>query len=84
MKDYSEAIISIRNTLKEIQSICIKGHNYDSTFDLINKLYEDVGTLNAYCQFQQVIGLYEKHLERKVTEDEIKNIKITHENNNRD
>jgi len=84
MNDYSEAIISIRNTLKEIQSICIKGHNYDSTFDLIDKLYKGVGTLNAYCQLQQVIGLYEKHLERKVTEDEIKNIKITYEDNNQD
>ena len=54
MKDYSDSIISIRSTLKEIQSICTKGHDYDSTFDLIYKLYEDVGALNAYCHIQQI------------------------------
>ena len=54
MKDYSEAIISIKNNLKAIQSVCEKDRDYDKTFDLIYKLYEDVGKLNAYCQFQQI------------------------------
>tara|TARA_B100000401_G_C52505520_1_gene577057 strand:- start:131 stop:319 length:189 start_codon:yes stop_codon:yes gene_type:complete len=54
MKDYSEAIISIKNNLRAIQSICEKDRDYDKTFDLIYKLYEDVGRLNAYCQFQQI------------------------------
>ena len=54
MKDYSEAIISIKNNLKAIQSVCEKDRDYDLTFDLIYKLYEDVGKLNAYCQFQQI------------------------------
>ena len=54
MKDYSEAIISIKNNLRTIQSICEKDRDYDKTFDLIYKLYEDVGKLNAYCQFQQI------------------------------
>ena len=54
MKDYSEAIISIKNNLKAIQSVCEKDRDYDETFDLIYKLYEDVGKLNAYCQFQQI------------------------------
>ena len=54
MKDYSEAIISIKNNLKAIQSICEKDRDYNKTFDLIYKLYEDVGRLNAYCQFQQI------------------------------
>ena len=54
MKDYSEAIISIKNNLKAIQSVCEKDRDYDKTFDLIYKLYEDVGRLNAYCQFQQI------------------------------
>ena len=54
MNDYSEAIISIKNNLKAIQSVCEKDRDYDKTFDLIYKLYEDVGRLNAYCQFQQI------------------------------
>ena len=54
MKDYSDSIISIKNNLKAIQSICEKDRDYDKTFDLIYKLYEDVGKLNAYCQFQQI------------------------------
>tara|TARA_R100000742_G_C4253158_1_gene71285 strand:+ start:681 stop:869 length:189 start_codon:yes stop_codon:yes gene_type:complete len=54
MKDYSEAIISIKNNLRAIQSVCEKDRDYDETFDLIYKLYEDVGKLNAYCQFQQI------------------------------
>ena len=54
MKDYSEAIISIKNNLRAIQSICEKDRDYNKTFDLIYKLYEDVGKLNAYCQFQQI------------------------------
>ena len=39
MKDYSEAIISIKNNLRAIQSICEKDRDYDKTFDLIYKLY---------------------------------------------
>ena len=54
MKDYSDSIISIKNNLKAIQSVCEKDRDYDETFDLIYKLYEDVGRLNAYCQFQQI------------------------------
>ena len=54
MKDYSDSIISIKNNLKAIQSICEKDCDYNKTFDLIYKLYEDVGRLNAYCQFQQI------------------------------
>jgi|TARA_R100000479_G_scaffold146184_1_gene81617 hypothetical protein len=54
MKDYSEAIINIKNNLRAIQSVCEKDRGYDETFDLIYKLYEDVGKLNAYCQFQQI------------------------------